>query len=91
MKVIEYLQGGYAAQEEPFGVVYRWSPERVVIECKCGARPTLTASMTTCSGCGLDHGLFTRREFDGSRMTVDEVLHPWRYVEEEREGAGLPF
>jgi hypothetical protein len=41
-KVIEYLQGRYAAQEKPFGVVYRWSLERVV-ECKCGARPTLTA------------------------------------------------
>ncbi len=40
LQVTEYLQGRYTAQEKPFGVVYRWSPERVV-ECRCGARPTL--------------------------------------------------
>ncbi len=90
MKVIEYLEGRYTAQEEPFGVAYKWSPERVVIECKCGARPTLTASMTICSGCGLDHRFIARRELNGSQMTVDKVLHPWRYAK-DREDAGLPF
>ena len=41
MKVIEYLEGRYTAQEEPFGVAYKWSPEHVVIECKCGqGRPS---------------------------------------------------
>ena len=90
MKVIEYLEGRYTAQEEPFGVAYKWSPERVVIECKCGARPTLTATMTVCSGCGVDHALITRRELNGSqKKTEDKVLHPWRYAG-DREGAGLP-
>ena len=91
MKVIEYLEGHYTTQEEPFGVVYKWSPERVVVECKCGARPVLTASMTICGGCGLDHARTARQELNGSReMTVDKVLHPWRYAK-ERGGAALPF
>ncbi len=89
MKVIEYLEGRYTAQEEPFGVAYKWSPERVVIECKCGARPTLTATMSICSGCGVDNALIARRELNGSQKTVDKVLHPWRYAG-DREGAGLP-
>ena len=89
MKVIEYLEGRYTAQEEPFGVAYKWSPERVVIECKCGARPTLTATMTVCSGCGVDHALIARRELNGSQKAKDKVLHPWRYAG-DREGAGLP-
>jgi hypothetical protein len=90
VKVIEYLEGHYTTQEEPFGVVYKWSPERVVVECKCGARPTLTASMTICSGCGLDHRPTARQELNGSQITVDKVLHPWRYAK-DREDVGLPF
>jgi hypothetical protein len=89
VKVIEYLEGRYTAQEEPFGVAYKWSPEHVVIECKCGARPTLTATMTICSGCGVDHALIARRELNGSHKTEEKVLHPWRYAG-DREGAGLP-
>ena len=77
MKVIEYLEGHYTAQEEPFGVAYKWSPERVVIECECGARPTLTSLVSICSGCAIDHALSTRQELNESReMTVDKVLHP---------------
>ena len=91
MKVIEYLEGRYAAQEEPFGVAYKWSPERVVVECRCGARPTLTVSRTICGGCGVDHALIARRELSRrSQTTVDKVLHPWRHAG-DREGAGLPF
>jgi hypothetical protein len=91
VNVIEYLEGHYTSHEEPFGVVYKWSPERVVVECKCGARPALTASMTICGGCGLDHARTARQELNGSReMTVDKVLHPWRYAK-DRKGASLPF
>ncbi len=91
MKVIEYLEGRYTAQEEPFGVAYKWSAERIVVECECGSRPTLTASTSICSGCGLEHALIAGQELNGSRdeMTVDKVLHPWRYAG-NREGYGLP-
>ena len=89
MKVIEYLEGHYTAQEEPFGVAYKWSPKRVVIECECGARPTLTSLVSICSGCAIDHALSTRQELNESReMTVDKVLHPWRYAG-DRENYGV--
>ncbi len=72
-------------------MAYKWSPERVVIECERGARPTLTSLVSICSGGGIDHALSTRQELNGSReMTVDKVLHPWRYAG-DREGLGLPF
>jgi hypothetical protein len=41
VEVLERLEGHYDAQEVPFGVVYRWCPECVVVECKCGKRLTL--------------------------------------------------
>ncbi len=90
VRVIEHLEGCYAAEEVPFGVVYEWSPECVVIECECASRTTLTAFMTICSGCGIDHAEVVRREL-GTMQTRAGVkdLHPWRYAG-EREGLGLP-
>ncbi len=93
MKVIEYLEGRYATREVPYGVVYKWLPECIVVECRCGAKPTLKASSTICSGCGVDHANIVRRELNGSRngssqKTVDELLHPWRFT--KREGVRLP-
>jgi hypothetical protein len=87
--IVEHLEGHYEAHEMQFGVVYKWSPESVVIECECGARPTLTASKSICSGCGVDYALVARRELNGSQRTVDKVLHPWRYAG-DRKGYGLP-
>ncbi len=88
-RIVERLEGHYEAQEMPFGVVYKWSPESVVIECECGARPSLTASKTICGGCGVDYALVARRELNGSQSTVDKVLHPWRYAG-DRGDYGLP-
>jgi|SRR5215217_9154111 len=88
-KIVGRLEGQYEAQEIPLGVVYKWTPESVVVECTCGARPSLTASRTICGGCGVDYALIARRELNGSQRTVDEVLHPWRYVG-DREDYGLP-
>ena len=69
LQVTEYLQGRYTAQEKPFGVVYRWSPERVV-ECRCGARPTLTTSMTTCGG--MRHGPCARHPEGAAERLAEE-------------------
>ena len=41
MEALERLEGHYDAQEVPFGTVYRWCPECLVVECKCGKRLTL--------------------------------------------------
>lgn len=91
-RVIERIEGCYVAQEEPFGVSYKWSPECFVIECECcGTRTTLTASRAVCSGCGVDHADIVRREMNYfSQGKVGEArLHPWRYAG-DREGVGLP-
>ena len=87
-KIIERIGGYYEAQEVPFGVTYRWYPGYVLIECGCGEMLILTCFMATCSECAADHTTVVREELAG-QCSEDEVLHPWRYVE-DREGLGLP-
>ncbi len=42
-------EGRYETQDVEFSRVYRWwCPECVVVECDCGGRSILTASVTTC-------------------------------------------
>ena len=92
MEIIERLEGHYEAQEVPFGIVYSWSPECLVAECRCGERVALTPSMSTCAGCDTDHAVIVQLEWllpCGRPETADEVLHPWRHAG-DREGLGLP-
>ena len=90
-KVIECAQGRYEVQDVEFGKVYKWRPERVVVECGCGERLYLNASTTTsCKECTTDHAHTVRAELADRRERDDEVLHPWRYYSEDREDAGLP-
>ena len=44
MRVIERVAEHYDVQEMPFGRNYQWSPEQVVIGCKCGERMTYKRS-----------------------------------------------
>jgi hypothetical protein len=85
--VIERAEGRYEVQDVEFGRVYKWCPERVVVECDCGERAILTASETTCR-CGVDHSAVVREELVG--CYEDETLHPWRYAG-DREDAGIPY
>ena len=55
LKVIERTEGGYEVQDAPFGKVYKWCPENVVVKCECGERLALTSLETTCGRCGVDH------------------------------------
>jgi hypothetical protein len=89
-KVIERLDACYEVQEVQFGKVYKWHPERIVLECDCGQRLTLTASITTCLECGTDHSLAVQKA-STDRHPSDQTLHPWRYYSKDREDAGLPF
>ena len=95
METIERLEGHYETQEVPFGVVYRWCPDCLVVECVCGKRSTLKRSdlidsQTAVCECGED-----RTDEDqevavvGQMMKTDEARHPWRYAG-DREGLGLP-
>ena len=90
-KVIECAQARYEVQDVEFGKVYKWRPERVVVECQCGQRLSLTASTTSCAECGTDHVLAVK-EASTDEHQSDQTLHPWRYYSEDREEAGsLPF
>ena len=85
----EHTEAGYDVQEVEMGRVYTWRPESIVVGCGCGERPTLTASATTCGGCGADHAAAVREGLDGERLG-DEAAHPWSYTE-DRGDAGLSY
>ena len=89
MKVIECAKGGYEVQDAPFGKVYKWCPENVVVECECGERLTLTSLETTCGCCGADYRLTVQDELDVHQLE-DEARHPWRYTR-DREDTGMPY
>ncbi len=92
-RVVERVEGCYEAQEVPLGVVYRWCPERLVIECSCGENTTLTGSRTICVGCSTQHAVIVQEWLGAGQLEADEkldkYLHPWRYAG-NREGLGLP-
>ena len=67
VRVIKHAEAHYEVKDVAFGKAYRWRPERIIIECVCGQRPTLTASFTACDGCGTDHAaVFWGELFAGS-------------------------
>ncbi len=91
VKVIEHIEGCYEAQEVSFGMVYKWSPECLVVECGCDERTALTLSMTTCAGCETDHAAIVQEWLAFERLeATDEALRPWRYAT-DREDVGLPY
>jgi hypothetical protein len=73
--IVERTEGHYEVQKTSYGEAYVWCPECVVVECDCGERLTLTASMTTCR-CGADHAALVREEM-ASRRLPGEASHPW--------------
>ena len=91
-KVIECIEGHYETEKVPFGRVYRWCAECVVVECGCGERATLTSSMSTCAGCGTDHAELVREWLPATHREEgeDEALHPWHKVR-DYEGEELPY
>jgi hypothetical protein len=89
--MVERAKGHYEVQDVEFGRVYRWCPERVVAECGCGERTSLTASSSTtnCRRCGTDLAVVFLQNGPISERPGDETLRPRRY-DVRREGAGLP-
>jgi hypothetical protein len=85
-RVVERIAEHYDIQEVPFGRDYRWSPEQVVLECKCGKRTTLKRSelisseVSSC-GCSEEHTVCIREEL--VIQVLDEEYedhhHPWRH------------
>ncbi len=87
-EVIERIEGCYEALEVPYGVIYRWYPGSLLIECGCGKRQVLTCFLSTCNQCGADYASVVREELT-ALCSKDAVLHPWRY--RRPKDAGIPF
>jgi len=95
MKIVERIPAHYAVQEvDELGRVYRWCPERAVVECEaCGKRTTfkrssLITSIVNCE-CGATSTAHVRAELIDELLTEDQVVHPWRYWQ-SREETGIP-
>jgi hypothetical protein len=78
-RVIERLDAHYEVRDVQIGKVYRWCPEKVVVECDCGQRLTLDASVTVCEECGEDHALLILQVLDPRPEC--EIEYPWRYLQ----------
>ena len=93
VEVVECIEGHYQSEKAPFGWVYRWRPQCVAAQCGCGERVTLTCSMTTCPGCGTDHGAVVQEWLPterGAPRADEALLHPWRQARDCDEGESLP-
>ena len=98
MEILERPKGHYEAQEVPFGVVYRWCPPCLVVECECGRRLTLKRSNpldfhTAVCECGedsIDDGQGEEEIVVDQPLEENEALRPWRHAG-ERKGRGLPY
>ncbi len=77
-RIIERVEAHYEVHELEMGTLYRWCPQSIVLQCNCGANPTLTTSKTTCSGCGADLAAITEEMLDP--CPEEEVMRPWRSV-----------
>jgi hypothetical protein len=77
-KVIECVEAHYEIQDVVMGKVYRWCPERIVVECTCGKRETFMAfRRPTCGKCGVDHADIVGEEV----LAEDKVDRPWRHLQ----------
>ena len=96
MKVFERIAEHYDVQEMPFGRAYHWSPEQVVVECKCGTKLSLKKSevigseVSSCE-CGKDNTATIREEL--VIQLLDEEYeahrHPWRFWHTTKD-SGIP-
>ena len=76
-KIIECAEAHYEIQDVEMGKIYRWCPERAVVECNCGERETFIAFRTpTCSNCGTEHAAIVGEAMD-SRPVFWCSLNPY--------------
>ena len=86
--VMERTKGHYEVHETSYGEAYVWCPEGIMVECDCGERPVLSASLSTC-GCGTDHAsvvrqvLASRRSSEDISHSLEDEYREWRKRQEE--------
>jgi hypothetical protein len=83
-KIIERVQAHYEVSEVPFGISYEWHQDSVTLECDCGEKITLGATITTCPQCGADLGTFVHDIKEREGRLPDRLTHPWFYDAKER-------
>jgi hypothetical protein len=83
-KIIERVQAHYEVSEVPFGITYEWHQDSVTLECDCGEKITLGATITTCPQCGADLGTFVHDIKEREGPLPDRLTHPWFYDAKER-------
>lgn len=79
-KVIAYVKPHYEVQDVEMGRIYRWRPERVLVECdECGENQPLTASKHRCEECGVDYRPVVEEVLEAHANEDEEELYrPWR-------------
>jgi hypothetical protein len=90
-KVIERARACYEDQDVEYGKVYRWNPESVVVECRCGEEVSLTRSEPVCEECGAEHMGIVREDLSDRQPQTDEDVHPWRYSGDGEVDGALPY
>jgi hypothetical protein len=91
--ILERVEARYDVIESEFGVVYKWCPASIVVECGCGERVSLTSrSIAVCPGCGKDHEDIIREELEAAgRLREEEAKHPWRDAGEREVVTGTVY
>jgi hypothetical protein len=85
-RIIEGTKAHYETHEVPFGRIYEWHPEQIIVECDCGERSTLTATSTTSPcRCGTDHSALIREIQKHKGSLPDKSVHPWHHDVQEQE------
>src|SRR5215213_6097528 len=86
-RIIEDILAHYETHEVPFGRIYEWHPEHIIVECDCGERVTFTATSTTttCCRCGTGHSALIRDIQEREGRLPDKSIHPWHHDVQEQE------
>lgn len=71
IQVVERVEAHYEAQKVPYGTVYKWCSECLLLECDCGERMECKSPACHCR-CGADLGAV----FENPNPERQEA--PWR-------------
>ena len=81
-RVVECVEAHYEVIEVEFGVVYKWCPASMIVECDCGERASFTRTAAAiCPGCGEDYEDIMREETEAGPLR-EEAKYPWRATTE---------
>ena len=85
-QIIESIEAHYSTLEVPFGRVYKWHPEYIIIECDCGQKPLITgtSNILTCPQCGADYGALVHDMRYREQQLPDQDEHPWLHDEQSQ-------